>query len=149
VSCAAATSAPGLGSPLPTSAPGLGSPRPHLRRVWAHPAHICAGTALAASRCGSTGASFYSYVYVNCVLLLASIAPALIVMPLMILIHRSSSEQMLRSTVRVGKRASDGRRCVSVARVSARGAAWCMQALVRAERFAWWRNRFIFCSLMW
>jgi hypothetical protein len=24
-----------------------------------------------------------------------------------------------------------------------------MQALVRAERFAWWRNRFIFCSLMW
>ena len=31
----AATSAPGLGSPLPTSAPGLGSPLPHLRRDWA------------------------------------------------------------------------------------------------------------------
>jgi hypothetical protein len=25
----------------------LGSPRPHLRRDWAHPAHICAGTGLA------------------------------------------------------------------------------------------------------
>jgi hypothetical protein len=24
--------------------PSLGSPRPHLRRDWAHPAHICAGT---------------------------------------------------------------------------------------------------------
>ena len=30
----------------PTSAPGLGSPRPHLRRDWAPPAHICAGTGL-------------------------------------------------------------------------------------------------------
>ncbi len=29
-----------------TSAPGLGSPRPHLRRGWAHPAYICAGTGL-------------------------------------------------------------------------------------------------------
>jgi hypothetical protein len=28
----AATSAPGLGSPLPQSAPGLGSPLPHLHR---------------------------------------------------------------------------------------------------------------------
>ena len=27
-----------------TSAPGLGSPLPHLRRVWAHPCHICAGS---------------------------------------------------------------------------------------------------------
>ena len=27
-----------------TSAPGLGSPRPHLRRDWAHPAHIRTGT---------------------------------------------------------------------------------------------------------
>ena len=25
----------------------MGSPRPHLRRDWAHPAHICAGTGLA------------------------------------------------------------------------------------------------------
>jgi hypothetical protein len=30
----------------PTSAPGLGSPLPHLRRDWAHPSHICAGTGL-------------------------------------------------------------------------------------------------------
>ena len=29
-----ATSAPGLGSPLPTSAPGLRSPLPHLHRDW-------------------------------------------------------------------------------------------------------------------
>ena len=41
---APATSAPGLGSPLPTSSPGLGSPLPHLRRDWAYPGHICAGT---------------------------------------------------------------------------------------------------------
>ncbi len=27
-----------------TSAPGLGPPLPHLRRDWAHPCHICAGT---------------------------------------------------------------------------------------------------------
>ena len=27
-----------------TSALGLGSPLPHLRRDWAHPCHICAGT---------------------------------------------------------------------------------------------------------
>ena len=39
-----ATSAPGLGSPLATSAPGRGSPLPHLRRDWARPCHICAGT---------------------------------------------------------------------------------------------------------
>ncbi len=31
----------------PTSAPGRGSPLPHLRRDWAHPRHICAGTGLA------------------------------------------------------------------------------------------------------
>jgi hypothetical protein len=48
-------SAPGLSSPLPTSRPGLGSPLchncigtgltpPHLRRGWAHPTHICAGS---------------------------------------------------------------------------------------------------------
>ena len=30
-----------------TSAPGLGSPLPHLRRDWARPYHICAGTGLA------------------------------------------------------------------------------------------------------
>ena len=33
----------GLGSPLATSAPGLGTPLPHLLRDWAHPCHICAG----------------------------------------------------------------------------------------------------------
>ncbi len=34
-------------TPLPpTPAPGLGSPLPHLRRDWAHPCHICAGTGL-------------------------------------------------------------------------------------------------------
>jgi hypothetical protein len=64
---AAATSAPGLGSPrphlhrdsarrchicartgfaLPTSAPALGSPRPHLHRDWARRCHICTGTRL-------------------------------------------------------------------------------------------------------
>ncbi len=32
-----------------TSAPGLGSPLPHLRRDWAHPCHICAGTGLTAA----------------------------------------------------------------------------------------------------
>ncbi len=38
--------APGLGSPLPhAAASGLGSPLPHLHRDWAHPCHICAGTA--------------------------------------------------------------------------------------------------------
>jgi hypothetical protein len=63
----AATSAPGLASPLPhlrrdlphpclvsagtgltpaTFAPGLGSPLPHLRWDWTHPCHICAGTCL-------------------------------------------------------------------------------------------------------
>jgi hypothetical protein len=63
----AATSAPGLGSPLPplrwdwahpchlcagtglapaTSALGLGSPLPPLRRDWAHPCHLCARTGL-------------------------------------------------------------------------------------------------------
>jgi hypothetical protein len=64
---APATSAPGLGSPVPhlhrvrahpchictgtgltpaTSAPGLGSPLPHLHRDWAHPCHICTGSGL-------------------------------------------------------------------------------------------------------
>ena len=32
-----------------TSAPGLGSPLPHLHRNWAHPCHICTGTRLAAA----------------------------------------------------------------------------------------------------
>jgi hypothetical protein len=32
--------------PQATSAPGLGSPLPHLRRDWAHLCHICAGTGL-------------------------------------------------------------------------------------------------------
>ena len=32
-----------------TSAPGLGSPLPHLRWDWAHSFHICAGTGLTAS----------------------------------------------------------------------------------------------------
>ena len=62
--CPAATSAPGLGSPLPhlprdlthpsnictgtglaaaTSAPGLGSPLPHRHRDWAHPCHSAPG----------------------------------------------------------------------------------------------------------
>jgi hypothetical protein len=45
----AARSVPGLGSPPATSAPGLGSPLPHLRRDWARPCHICAGTGLAAA----------------------------------------------------------------------------------------------------
>ena len=27
-----------------SSAPGLGSPLPHLHRDWAHPCHICTGT---------------------------------------------------------------------------------------------------------
>ncbi len=40
------TSAPGLGSPMPHMQPGLGSPVPYLHREWAHPAHICAGSAL-------------------------------------------------------------------------------------------------------
>jgi hypothetical protein len=31
----------------PTSAPRLGSPLAHLRRDWARPLHICAGTGLA------------------------------------------------------------------------------------------------------
>jgi hypothetical protein len=38
--CREATASP------PTSAPGLGSPLPHLRRDWAHPCRICAGTGL-------------------------------------------------------------------------------------------------------
>ncbi len=52
-----ATSAPGLGSPLPhlhrtaltpaTSAPGLRPPLPHPHRDWAQPCHIHRGTGLA------------------------------------------------------------------------------------------------------
>jgi hypothetical protein len=34
-----------------TSAPGLGSPLPHLLRDWARPGHICAGTGLAIAGC--------------------------------------------------------------------------------------------------
>ena len=41
---AAVDRAPGIGLTPPTSAPGLGSRLPHLRRDWAHPSHICAGT---------------------------------------------------------------------------------------------------------
>jgi hypothetical protein len=45
--------------PLATSAPGLGSPLPHLRRGWARPSHICTGAGLAPCRwsrwcCGGT-----------------------------------------------------------------------------------------------
>jgi hypothetical protein len=35
----------GTGLAPATSAPGLGWPLPHLHRDWAHPDHICAGTA--------------------------------------------------------------------------------------------------------
>ena len=35
-----------VGRTAATSAPGLGSPLPHLRRDWAHPCHICARTGL-------------------------------------------------------------------------------------------------------
>jgi hypothetical protein len=34
----------GTGRTPATSAPGLGSPLPHLHRDWAHPCHICTGT---------------------------------------------------------------------------------------------------------
>jgi hypothetical protein len=37
---------PDFSSCRATSAPGLGSSLPHLRRDWAHPCHICAGTGL-------------------------------------------------------------------------------------------------------
>jgi hypothetical protein len=36
----------GTGLAAATSAPGLGSPLPHLRRDWARRCHICAGTGL-------------------------------------------------------------------------------------------------------
>jgi hypothetical protein len=36
----------GTGLTPATSAPGLGSPVPHLHRDWAHPCHICCGTGL-------------------------------------------------------------------------------------------------------
>ena len=35
--------------PAATSAPGLGSPLPHLPRDWTHPSNICTGTGLAAA----------------------------------------------------------------------------------------------------
>ena len=35
-----------VGRTAATSAPGLGSPLPHLRRDWDRPCHICAGTGL-------------------------------------------------------------------------------------------------------
>jgi hypothetical protein len=38
-----------------TSAPGLGSPLPHLCRDWAHPCHICTGSARARSACAAGG----------------------------------------------------------------------------------------------
>ena len=46
-----ATSALGLGSPLPTSAPGLGAPLQHLGRDWACPAHICTSLWQRPARC--------------------------------------------------------------------------------------------------
>ena len=39
-----ATSARGLGSPLPHLRRDCASPLPRLRRDWAHPCHLCAGT---------------------------------------------------------------------------------------------------------
>ena len=36
---------PDLRGTAATFAPGLRSPLPHLRRDWARPSHICAGTA--------------------------------------------------------------------------------------------------------
>ncbi len=36
----------GTGLTAATSAPGLGSPLPHLHRDWADPCHICTGTGL-------------------------------------------------------------------------------------------------------
>jgi hypothetical protein len=39
--------ASGTGLAAATSAPGLGSPLPHLHQDWAHPCHIRAGTGLA------------------------------------------------------------------------------------------------------
>ena len=40
----------------PADASGLGSPPPHLRRDWAHPCHICAGTGLTPCHvCTGTG----------------------------------------------------------------------------------------------
>jgi hypothetical protein len=46
--CPTQTVLPGRGTrvAVAASAPGLGSPAPHLRRDWAHPRHICAGTGL-------------------------------------------------------------------------------------------------------
>ena len=41
----------------PTSAPGLGAPLPHLRRDWAHPCHICAGTGRTPATSGRTPAT--------------------------------------------------------------------------------------------
>jgi hypothetical protein len=72
----AATSAPGLGLPLPhlhrdwvyrchictgtgftaaTSAPGLGLPLPHLHRDWVYRCHICTGTTAGARACFALG----------------------------------------------------------------------------------------------
>jgi hypothetical protein len=34
-----------------TSAPGLGSPQPLMHRDWAHPCHICTGTGLTSATC--------------------------------------------------------------------------------------------------
>jgi hypothetical protein len=49
----------GTGLTPATSAPGLGAPLPHLRRDWAHACHVCTGTASfrrRLRRSGSTGA---------------------------------------------------------------------------------------------
>ena len=41
--------------PSATSAPGLGPPLPHLRRDWAHPCHICAELRCASAAASATG----------------------------------------------------------------------------------------------
>ncbi len=43
------TSAPGIALTAATSAPGLRSPLPHLHWDWAHPGHICTRIALTAA----------------------------------------------------------------------------------------------------
>ena len=47
----------GTGLAAATCAPGLGSPPPHLHRDWAHPCHICAGREDAHTRTHSGRAS--------------------------------------------------------------------------------------------
>ena len=47
----------GTGLAPATSAPGMGSPLPHLHRDWARPFHICAGTRLRTRRRSSRSAT--------------------------------------------------------------------------------------------